>query len=688
MNTENPKFNSELQTLREISENNLFFNIPIYQRLYVWQSEQVQVLLEDLIGHFEATPDEDYFLGTVVVVKNGDIYDLIDGQQRFTTLWLILKELQDVTFASSKRLQFAIRPHATAYFENPVASNDAIHVEMENITRAQETIKGFLKTKGNNDLIDKLLNKIKIIFTEVPQNVDLNKLFEAFNSGGVQLQQHELLKAKLLKYLIDDPERQVYEKMWTACSWMNTYIEEGVVLARGGKKSGLWGDLEISKAVDNNDSSLNEFVSRQLLIRDNIFSVISGNNGSVSAGNSLKDILEARQIVVEPTKASTSDDDGEADKCRNMIGFPLFLLHCLRIYQKENNGTDIKNSEHVGINDKKLLKIYDDTFFEPVDKEEKEAQKTAIKKLIKTIWKVRVLFDQWVIKWVKLEDSEHDEIHSIQSLSKSSNTSGTYLRRGKEPEEIKALSILQSMLYHTQELRTHYWLTPLLNHLLCSHNHTPQSVFEFLQNMDNRILPASRFSDYPMSKRTWDYMQQPCGFPDSKGYLECLKALNDGKEHNNYSRFELYNLNKIDFILWFNAHTLTSNEPEWKLKNKEYKSSDFLLKRRNSIEHVAPQNPDEKEDGSEISGNEQLLNGLGNLVLLSSGDNSSQSNKGFNQKISWLQDQKEWYNHPKLSHIVRVWEDEGHWNEKAYDRHLKYVCKEIEQYLSNNNQQS
>ena len=154
MNTENSThlFKSELKSLSKISTENLQFNIPIYQRLYVWQAEQIQPLLEDLVNHFKVTPNEDYFLGTVVVVKNGDVYDLIDGQQRFTTLWLILKALEDTNFASSKRLQFAIRPHASAYFDNPASSNEAVHVEMENIKTAQITIKNLLNGEFKHEV--------------------------------------------------------------------------------------------------------------------------------------------------------------------------------------------------------------------------------------------------------------------------------------------------------------------------------------------------------------------------------------------------------------------------------------------------------------------------------------------------------------------------------------------------------
>ena len=84
------EINSNLINLQEVVEKNYFFNIPIYQRLYVWEDAQINTLMEDISTAFE-DGKEIFFLGGVLVVENedmdnGTIFDLIDGQQRFTTL--------------------------------------------------------------------------------------------------------------------------------------------------------------------------------------------------------------------------------------------------------------------------------------------------------------------------------------------------------------------------------------------------------------------------------------------------------------------------------------------------------------------------------------------------------------------------------------------------------------------------
>ena len=91
----NTEYISTKVTLSKIVEEKIFFNVPIYQRLYVWKQAQINTLLEDLENAFLANDDK-YFLGGVMTVRNDNLYDLVDGQQRFTTLWLICNVLKNI----------------------------------------------------------------------------------------------------------------------------------------------------------------------------------------------------------------------------------------------------------------------------------------------------------------------------------------------------------------------------------------------------------------------------------------------------------------------------------------------------------------------------------------------------------------------------------------------------------------
>ena len=68
-------------------------------------------------------------------------------------------------------------------------------------------------------------DRVQLVLTLVPANTDLNKLFEVINNRGVQLQHHEILKARLLALLPDSAEREAYGQMWDACSFMGAYVE-------------------------------------------------------------------------------------------------------------------------------------------------------------------------------------------------------------------------------------------------------------------------------------------------------------------------------------------------------------------------------------------------------------------------------------------------------------------------------
>ena len=65
-------------------------SIPSYQRPYRWNTKNVRQLLDDILSNKNAGKDR-YRIGSVILHKNGDNYDIVDGQQRITTLLLLAK---------------------------------------------------------------------------------------------------------------------------------------------------------------------------------------------------------------------------------------------------------------------------------------------------------------------------------------------------------------------------------------------------------------------------------------------------------------------------------------------------------------------------------------------------------------------------------------------------------------------
>lgn len=77
----------------KITKENLFYTIPIYQRLFEWDTENIVTLLEDLIKEYKHTEGQgDYYIGMLTSTKYNE---LVDGQQRFTVLMLLGCVLQE-----------------------------------------------------------------------------------------------------------------------------------------------------------------------------------------------------------------------------------------------------------------------------------------------------------------------------------------------------------------------------------------------------------------------------------------------------------------------------------------------------------------------------------------------------------------------------------------------------------------
>ncbi|WP_143531122.1 DUF262 domain-containing protein, partial [Rodentibacter ratti] len=88
------KAEPSIKSVREILKEKKNLSIPDYQRPYKWQTKHVQQLIEDLWFHYKAKNEQKYRIGTVIVHNNGDKVDIVDGQQRITTLLLILKQIE------------------------------------------------------------------------------------------------------------------------------------------------------------------------------------------------------------------------------------------------------------------------------------------------------------------------------------------------------------------------------------------------------------------------------------------------------------------------------------------------------------------------------------------------------------------------------------------------------------------
>ena len=190
----------------------IVFDIPIYQRLFAWRDDQVHKLMDDL---YEAFPTgKSYYLGILTIALNNGLLDLIDGQQRMTVTTLMAIAFMEIEpekcaywgkyIAKGNRLQFSARNEDNDYIYAR-ASGDTPKYVNSHMEGAIALIKHWCETR-RVDVVrfaDYVWHNLTLFCSYLPKNyvdnpIELNRYFEAMNSTGRQLKQHEILLVDLI----------------------------------------------------------------------------------------------------------------------------------------------------------------------------------------------------------------------------------------------------------------------------------------------------------------------------------------------------------------------------------------------------------------------------------------------------------------------------------------------------------
>ncbi len=654
-------YDSQLISLAEIvgKEEAWTFNIPIYQRLYVWGADEVKTLLDDLVNAYERD-EELFFLGGTLVVEQpcdrGRKFELIDGQQRFTTLWMLchvwrgaLESFLTVTEDRQilTRLGFAIRPTVNRYLKSLVFTGhdgeEQAARETRKMREAVATMEALFKRRSLPDgvsleehlagLSRYVFEKVKLVLTVVPFETDLNKLFEVINNRGVQLQHHEILKARMLDAL-SDGERQAYAILWDSCADMGEFVERGLAA-----NSPLLG-REVAQLCDSGMMARDaEPLAKAEAVLDRLNATVQ-DQGSADALE-LDKILSPKGGCGELENADEEERQEGTTWMRSIIGFPMFLQHSLRIWLLREGRPDLPR-----ILDRELLQLFETHFFHDATETERSER---CRSFIKLLWELRYLFDKHFIKWV---DRGEEEIHMISPLSLSTSDGVPSLSRGRESEKQQGFGLLQSMLYHSQEITTHYWITPLLN-FIHKEPQEAQNYYEYLRYLDTHLLGSK--IEGSLIERTRSFLEKPWSRHELNHKEELGKP--DGVSFRHYWFY------KVEFILWYLRRT---EDGKWR---------DFRFTAKNSVEHISPQNP-VKQDDNRV---ENMLDRFGNLALVSRSLNSEYSNLPFNEKRQrFINNNKSTVDSLKMRVIY------GHetWNDALAQAHENAMISAFDEYAA------
>ncbi|WP_231222092.1 DUF262 domain-containing protein [Helicobacter pylori] len=241
------KIESKDSHLRDILKDELYYQIPIYQRPYQWTEENCEKLLDDLFFNYEDDRESDYFCGSLVLIaisedSKAKIYDIVDGQQRLSTFILLAKVLATlflerlteeskdylqeslngrygkkdrlnfnaIGFNSKKDFQYAL----TSFNDAPASNNK------NNYLKNAIYLKNYLKKKeieDINDFIEWLYFKVVFITITCPDADKALRIFNVLNARGLALSATDIFKGELLKHA-KEHEQEEFVSRWNALS--------------------------------------------------------------------------------------------------------------------------------------------------------------------------------------------------------------------------------------------------------------------------------------------------------------------------------------------------------------------------------------------------------------------------------------------------------------------------------------
>ncbi|WP_305868085.1 DUF262 domain-containing protein [Helicobacter pylori] len=307
--------------LKNTLKEELYYQIPIYQRPYQWTKENCEKLLDDLFFNYEYDRESDYFCGSLVLVKSNpnsktETYDIVDGQQRLSTFILLAKVLADLYndclsgTKGTKNLERLQESWKDRYTErkrlsfNTVGSNaeDDFAYALEHFNDSQASknknnknnylknaicLKDYLKEKeieNINKFIEWLYSNVKFITIICPDIDKALRIFSVLNAKGLPLNATDIFKGELLKELAKEEDQKKLVSRWndlsqkcsdndlkieTLFSWYLTYLNPVTSKEKMEKRLVTWFNklnkppLEYFKGVEDFYNAYGEMLEMQ-----------------------------------------------------------------------------------------------------------------------------------------------------------------------------------------------------------------------------------------------------------------------------------------------------------------------------------------------------------------------------------------------------------------------------------------
>jgi len=635
---------SESKHLREVSIADLFFSpnhavyeVPIYQRNYAWGIDEITALVQDVYDAYCARKDV-YFIGTLVTFHKGKrVYEVIDGQQRLTTIYLVLKALgispqNELTFRSREKSSTTIQEI------DRLDSGGLVRIDQDianGFTSARKALE-LVPQKSRTEFEQYFQQRVHIIFYVVPKDVDLNHYFEVMNSRGEQLEQHEVVKAALLGKLGSKVDRARFGRIWECCSQMDGYIQQ------------KYSD-GVAEAIFGNGR--NEFLPAAF---DDL---PAGDADGDFGGKSIRELLHGGEV------SGARDAQGRATvRFQPIIDFPNFLLIVLKLTRMGDTGFDPAG---FALDDKEIIRQFDDALSACTGSG--CSQEDFVKEFAYNLLLSRFFLDNYIVHHTLDEDQLGDNPWKLQCWGRHDER-----RRKREypmnlfgdTDEQGVCEQLLSMfeVSFTARQRKNYLLYCML--WLRGHKDNPRAGYpEFLAGLARAYLwdvylgPSGGLNERnaPMPGRFDEALLEAVDGPRGVMYrLKDVRAADYGDGDVQFARacerfgngeestrgIPLFVFNYLDYLLWeayrVRARGCRKEDPARRQFFESLGCSDFGLelfdtfyfsRTRRSLEHFYSQAMQALNEGaSEESPTRAQINCLGNYAMIGREINASGSN--------------------------------------------------------------
>ncbi|MFI8724572.1 GmrSD restriction endonuclease domain-containing protein [Micrococcus luteus] len=672
----------ETLTIGEVFAAGRHYRVPVYQRSYAWTEVEVSTLLADVrrarlrSKALESRGNvSDYYLGAMVVNRTqtpaGDqIDEVVDGQQRLTTLTVLAAVAEQVTQAG------VLDPVALAvldYEGRAEAGEDlatlrrrgghrhgafqveAIGAAVETIATAcrramdRQTPADDQEVVFDGDDLAYLWKHVRLLRTELPKGTDLNHYFEVMNTRGEQLAKHEILKATLMRPLQDATDRKVFAHVWDACAVLDRHIQlqfsterpkDGGEAARDAVFGGSWSAL-----------LTRDFASLRAALAPSQTATASGARTIIEA------LLAAGQTAVESGPSSDQrQDDADTGAYGTIVDFPNLLLHVLRVMQEKGEG-DEPGLPRWGQDSTGAVRLEDGSLLEQFAQHGQDDAAWSQRFLV-TLLRMRLLLDTYVIRTLATTGTQADEenwvLSRAQKLETESGERSPRRRLGvkntfQDPQVQDAVRNLQAMFQVTDTRRTSkYFLYRILRWLDAQPVDGVDGVAFQLMLED---LARERLRAYEADK-TWDA----------------------GVNVPNFV------FNALDYILWDAGRTSPMEREHLRepLSDVEQevlrrRADAFRFRYRTSVEHFYPVVPGEEQEALTA----EDVNRFGNLCIMGRRENSQRNNLMPVSKVKQYSSDEQSLKFQLMAGILHA---EGDWDVPQIKEHGNSMRRVIQEW--------